>query len=87
MISADSRLPEEGVTVIVSNVTKNYVDRPSMSDADGEFKVSLPDGDWAVKVKMPSGSVYQVGRDFVTASNGRVVDSSGRNVAEFVISR
>ncbi len=54
-----------------------------MTDADGEFKVSLPDGDWAVKVKMPSGSVYAVGQDYLTASSGKVTDASGRNVPEF----
>jgi hypothetical protein len=87
VISAESRLPEEGVTVILSNVTRNYTDRPAMTDADGEFKISLPDGDWTVKVKMPSGTVYPVGRDYVTASSGRVIDSSGRNVAQFLITR
>ena len=87
VISAESRRPEEGVTVLIANVTRNYADRQAMSDADGEFKVSLPDGDWQVKVKMPSGSIYPVGRDFVTASSGRVTDPSGRNVAEFLISR
>ena len=87
VVSAESRRPEEGVTVVVSNMTKNYVDRPAMTDADGEFKVSLPDGDWLVKVTMPSGKVYSVGRDYVTAGNGRVVDASGRNVAEFLITR
>ena len=87
VISADTRRTEEGVTIIVSNATKNFNDRQTMTDADGEFKVSLPDGDWTVKVKMPSGSVYQVGRDYVTASNGRVTDSSGKNVSEFLITR
>jgi hypothetical protein len=87
VVSFDSGRPEEGVTVIVSSRTRNYTDRPAMTDADGEFKVSLPDGDWTVKVKMPSGSVYPVGRDYLTASNGKVFDTSGRNVKEFLISR
>ena len=87
VVSAESKRPEEGVSVIISNATKNYADRNAMTDADGEFKVSLPDGDWTVKVRMPSGSVFAVGRDYVTASNGRVTDASGRNVAEFLITR
>jgi hypothetical protein len=87
VISADSKLREEGVTIILSNVTKSYADRLAMSDAEGEFKVSLPDGDWVVKVKMPSGSVYPVGRDYLTASSGRVTDASGRTVPEFIIAR
>ena len=87
VISAESRRPEEGVSIIVSSSTKNFSDRNAMTDAYGEFNVSLPDGDWTVKVKMPSGSIYPVGRDSVTASNGRVIDSAGRNVAEFLITR
>ena len=87
VISAESKRPEEGVSVIISSLTRNYSDRNAMTDADGEFKVSLPDGDWTVKVKMPSGSIFTVGRDFVTANNGRVTDSAGRNVAEFLITR
>jgi hypothetical protein len=87
VISAETRQPEEGVSVIISSQTKNFSDRTAMTDAFGEFRVSLPDGDWTVKVKMPSGSIYPVGRDFVTANSGRVTDSSGRNVAEFLITR
>ena len=85
-ISEKSRQPEEGVTVIVSSLTRAFGDRPTMTNAFGEFNVSLPDGDWTVKVKMPSGSVYAVGSD-VTASAGRVIDPNGRNVAEFLITR
>jgi hypothetical protein len=87
VVSFDSGRPEEGVTVIVSSRTKSFTDRPAMTDADGEFKVSLPDGDWTVKVKMPSGSIYPVGRDYLTASSGKVIDASGRNVKEFLITR
>jgi hypothetical protein len=87
VISADSRLPEEGVTVIASSLTRSFTDRVAMTDADGEFKVSLPDGDWTVKVKMPSGSIFTVGQDSLTASNGKVTNSSGRNVVDFLITR
>jgi hypothetical protein len=87
VISAESRRPEEGVTIILSNVTRAFIDKTTMSDADGEFKISLPDGDWVVKVKMPSGSVYPVGRDYLTASSGRLTDASGRTVPEFLITR
>jgi hypothetical protein len=87
VISAETRQPEEGVSVILSSTTRSYSDRNAMTDAFGEFRVSLPDGDWNVKVRMPSGSIYSVGRDFVTANGGRVTDSAGRNVAEFLITR
>jgi hypothetical protein len=87
VISAESKSPEEGVTVIISNMTKQFADRQAMTDADGEFKVSLPDGDWAVKVKMPSGTIFTVRSDYVTASNGKITDSSGRIIADCVITR
>jgi hypothetical protein len=87
VISAESKQPVEGVGLVLSSVTKQFTDRSAMTDAFGEFKVSLPDGDWTVKVKMPSGSIYTVGRDYVTASNGKITDASGRNVAEFLITR
>ena len=73
--------------MIISSRTRAIGDKPTVTDADGEFKVSLPDGDWTVKVKMPSGSVYPVGRDYLTAVSGRIFDASGRNVKEFLITR
>lgn len=87
VVSFDSGRPEEGVTVIVSSRTKAFADKPAMTDADGEFKVSLPDGDWTVKVKMPSGSVSPVGREYLTASSGKIIDASGRDVKAFLITR
>ena len=87
VVSFDSGRPEEGVSVILSSRARTYTDRPAMTDADGEFKVSLPDGDWTVKVRMPSGTLYPVGRDSLTASSGKVVDGAGRVVKEFLITR
>jgi hypothetical protein len=86
VISADTRQAEEGITVILSNPTRTFVDRQVLTDAFGEFKVSLPDGDWTVKIKMPSGSIVAVGQEYVTASGGKVTYSSGQ-VGELVITR
>ncbi len=90
VVAAGSDQTVEGVTVILSNLTKKFVDRQVKSDADGEFKVSLPDGDWTVKVQMPSGSILTVGvagQDYLTASGGKIIDSSGQNVNVYVINR
>jgi hypothetical protein len=87
ILSAETNLPVEGVTVILSNQTRSFTDRQAMTNVDGEFKVSLPDGDWTVKVKMDSGKVYTVGQDFLTASNGKITNPSGGNVGEMVIRR
>jgi hypothetical protein len=89
VVSRDTGLAQEGVTVIVSNASSNsgFRDRTTMSDADGEFKLTLPDGDWYVKVTMPSGNIYTIGRDYLTASSGRVIDPSGQTVGEYIIKR
>ncbi len=87
VVSFDSGRPEESVTVVLSSKTGTFADRTAMTNADGEFKVSLPQGDWVVKVKMPSGSILPVGRDYLTASSGKVTDLAGRSVKEFRISR
>ena len=59
-----------------------------MTDAFGEFKVSLPSGDWALKVKMPSGAILPVGQGgYLTASGGRITDPSGLDVPQFTITR
>ena len=86
VVSFESGRPEEFVTVVLTNRSRVYEDRTTRTDADGEFKISLPDGDWTVKVAMPSGSVYPVGGS-LTASAGRVIDPYGKNVAEMTITR
>ncbi len=86
VVSFDTGRPEEAVRVILANRGGTFEDRQTQTDADGEFKISLPDGDWVVKVTMPSNSVYTVGRT-MTASAGRVVDPNGKNVGELVITR
>ena len=87
VIAFDSGRPEEAVTVVLASKTGTFVDRTAMSDADGEFKVSLPEGDWVLKVKMPSGSLLPVGRDYFSAVGGKVIDSGGRDVNAFTINR
>ena len=86
VVSWETGRGEEFVTVVLQNRSRVYEDRTAMTDADGQFKVSLPDGDWAVKVKMDSGSVYTVGRG-VTATAGRVLDASSSEVRELLIQR
>ncbi|WP_435018900.1 carboxypeptidase regulatory-like domain-containing protein [Tundrisphaera sp. TA3] len=87
VMAFDTGKPEEGVTVYLTSRTGAFSDRTTQTDADGHFAVTLPDGDWAVKVRMPSGNVRSVGSDDVTASAGRIMDAAGRGVSEFVITR
>ncbi|HMA47786.1 MAG TPA: hypothetical protein VKP11_11430 [Frankiaceae bacterium] len=85
VVSSETRGAEEGVRVIISSRTGAFEDRAATTDASGHYAVHVPDGDWAVKVQMPSGRVYEVSR--LTISDGLFTDSLGRNVPTLTITR
>lgn len=76
---------EEGVQVTVSSRTNAFVDRVRLTDEDGRFAIPVPDGDWTVKVRMPSGRVYPVSQ--ITVSNGLITDDIGRDIPSLIITR
>ena len=57
----------------VVNRNNSLVHHDGISNAFGGFAIHVPDGQWTVKVTMPSGRVEAV-RD-VTVTNGKVVDN------------
>jgi hypothetical protein len=75
-VETDAGDPREGVRVVISNRNQPGLERTGMSDAFGEFAVRLEDGDWTVRVIMPSGRIYPLRQ--VNARNGHVVDDSER---------
>jgi hypothetical protein len=81
----ETREPEEGVQIILSSRTRAFEDKFAMTNAFGEFAVRVPDGDWTVKVTMPSGRVYAVSE--ITVSNGEISDGRGRDVPSLTITR
>jgi Carboxypeptidase regulatory-like domain len=81
----DTNEPEEGVRITLSNRGGAFEDKATMSDAFGRFTVRVPDGDWTVKVTMPSGRVYSVSQ--ITVSNGYITDNIGRDIPSLVITR
>jgi hypothetical protein len=85
VISSETKQGEDGVRVIVSSRPGNFVDRVVTTDAFGRYAVKLPDGDWSVKVAMPSGRVYEVSQ--ITISAGQITDSLGRDVPSLTITR
>lgn len=85
VLSETSETPEEGVRVTVSSRTRAFEDRIAYSNQAGRFSVKVPDGDWTVKVTMPSGRVYSVYE--VTVTNGVIVDDQGREVPGLLITR
>jgi hypothetical protein len=81
----ETRELEEGVRVVLSSRTNAFDDRTALTNAFGEFAVRVPDGDWTVKVAMPSGRVYPVSE--ITVSNGLISDDQGRDVPSLTITR
>jgi len=85
VVSSETRQGEEGVRVIVSNRPGPFEDRIATSDSTGHYAVRLPDGDWTVKVAMPSGRVYAVSQ--ITISGGQITDRSGQYIPSLTINR
>jgi hypothetical protein len=81
----ETREPEENVRVVLSSRTRAFDDKEAWTDAFGRFAVRVPDGDWTVKVTMPSGRVYAVSE--ITVSNGEVSDERGRDIPSLTITR
>jgi hypothetical protein len=85
VVSGDGGRPEENVLVTVSNRAGAFVDRTDNTDAYGRYAIRVPDGDWTVKVTMPSGRVYDVYR--LTVSGDQITDDRGEAVASLTITR
>jgi hypothetical protein len=85
VVSGETREGEENVRIILSNRAGSFTDRVATTDAYGHYAVRLPDGDWTVKVAMPSGRVYPVSD--ISISGGQIVDSLGRPIPSLTITR
>lgn len=81
----DTREPEEGVRVLLTNRASTFEERVAMTDAFGRFAVRLPDGDWDVRVTMPSGRIYTVSQ--ITVDRGLITDDQGRDIPSLTITR
>jgi hypothetical protein len=85
VLSSQTGQTEEGVRITVANRGRTFIDRQGTTDAYGHYAIRLPDGDWTVKVTMPSGRTYDVSQ--ITISGGQIVDSLGRQVPSLTITR
>jgi hypothetical protein len=85
VVSGDTRETEEGVQITLTNRLGTYADRVVQSDAYGRYAVRLPDGDWTVRVTMPSGRSYAVSQ--LSVGGGQIVDDQGRDIPTLVITR
>jgi hypothetical protein len=85
VVSSETREAEENVRIILSSRTGAFTDKVALTNAYGRYAVRLPDGDWTVKVAMPSGRVYAVSE--ITISGGQIVDNLGREIPSLTITR
>jgi hypothetical protein len=85
VIAHDTNRIEENVRVIASDRLQRYTDRVATTDAFGRYAIRLPDGDWTVKVAMPSGRIFAVYQ--ITAGGGLITDETGRDVSSLKITR
>jgi hypothetical protein len=84
VLSRSDGLPEEGVQISVRN-TATGTGKTTSTDAFGKFAVRLADGDWAVDVTMPSGTIYRVSQ--LRIADGDITDSLGRRIPTLEITR
>ncbi|HEV3162391.1 MAG TPA: carboxypeptidase-like regulatory domain-containing protein [Isosphaeraceae bacterium] len=85
VVSAESGQIEEGVRIVVTDRMKRFTDRVATSDAFGHYAITLPEGDWEVRVTMPSRKTFGVSR--ITVSGGQITDENERTVASLLIKR
>jgi hypothetical protein len=85
VVALENGRPLEGVRVTLANRLGIFADKMVLSDAFGRYAVRVPDGEWTVKVTMPSGRTYAVSQ--LTVSGGKITDDQGRDVPSLIITR
>ncbi len=84
-VETDNGVPRSEVPVIVVNRSNTFIRHSGASDAFGTFAIRVPDGQWVVRVTMPSGNLQSVRS--ITVTDGKVVDNQeGREVQNLIIS-
>jgi hypothetical protein len=84
-VESEGGEPLGEVPVTVTSRDNTALRRDGMTNAFGNFAIRLADGDWTVKVTMPSGRVYPVRS--IRVAGGKIVDNQeGREVRNLIIS-
>jgi hypothetical protein len=74
----------EGVRITVASRNAPGIAHAGISDAFGVFAIRLEDGDWTVRVTMPSGRMFPI-RD-ISVRDGKVMDNrEGREIPNLII--
>ena len=87
VLSGLSRLPEEGVKVVVSSRTDpdKFKDRSGVTDAEGHFAIRVPVGDWTVKVATAVDKFAPVQN--IIVSGGHITAENGAEFPKLMINR
>lgn len=80
VVSRDSKTPLAGVTVVFTDLQRNYADKQVTTDASGHFEVLLPNADWSIAIAGTDDKPNtQYGR--ITSTGGRFYDSFDRAIS------
>ena len=85
VISSESGQPEDGVTLMIASRSASIGDQQAVTDAAGHYSVRLPDGQWIVRMKMPSGKIYTLSQ--LVVKSGQINDDLGRDIPTLNITR
>jgi hypothetical protein len=84
-VESEDRTPRGEVPVTVINRQDSAIRRNGVSDAFGTFAIRVPDGEWTVRVTLPSGNTQPVRH--ITVTGGKVMDNlEAREVQNLIIS-
>ena len=84
-VETEAGQPRGEVPVTVINRNGSSIRHNGVTDAFGAFAIRVPDGQWVVRVTMPSGTMQTVRN--ITVTGGRVVDNLElREVQNLIIS-
>jgi len=81
-VSGLSEKPVPNAQVVFSDQRKTYSDRTRTTDAQGGFQISLPNGDWMVKIVDPTAAGGAQAREYgrITSAGGSYYDEDDRPV-------
>ncbi len=80
VVSRDTKTPLAGVTIVFTDLQRNYADKEVTTDASGHFEVLLPNADWSVAIAETDNQPNtQYGR--ITSTGGRFYDSFDRAIS------
>ena len=84
-VETEAGQPLGEVPVTVVNRNGSSIRHNGVSDAFGSFAIRVPDGQWIVRVTMPSGNMQTVRN--ITVTGGKVMDNLElREVQNLIIS-